>query len=1114
MASVNRSLSPSKFTHQHNLLRIRDRSAHPDQSNLFSLAVDLRRPESKKTNQGKLLKYLNQSSGKNSLNQTNAQTLRTGTTSINNTLVDLRVETGSGRSTQHQARVKIEQESGNLVGSWTDLGRHTNTNTVIKFNLRNPRLVQESPRRRQRSTRQGSRLQHSREYDTSAQQNKKSEHSILVPLSIGAGILRRSLDAQVLSQQTKQLVSSSNAEHQLSLRQHMARIMKKNEGSKSLETSRTAWMHGPGPHQRQHEQHSQPPSYGSDNCERFRIRSVNEEQRMKQKAKRPLNKETEIFKHVLAQQEGNLLLYPSSTGGGSGDIPEGDTFETDEFMESPHSRNSGPLAEFEHRGQLNLEEEPDNTLVPKVDKRWGNQNSLEMLGDFLSRPPGGRGRETSRSTKKSTKRGLSFNKIMETSEEKSSGVETGEAPGTRIKSSLHQVELPAEVYEQYPIALPSEIYIQQERDMRYQFTEFTAKYKQRLDNFLYEFFVREDGMLRCLRDGVPYLSPEQKQELDAIEANKRQQIQEVARVMFEMEELPPQELTAEAERFIDVIMGSKSKNKLLALADEEFQTVIPRLLRIEENTLKAMEGQNFKVDMRNGVSRYKNTLLPNELNEIEEFFNRTDRLLADDNDVGAIDTIVSRLEFFRKIDQEARYSLFREAILKKYDPEDFVVQQGEHGNSMFVILYGAANVLINGVHPKTKLPHKFIVASLVDGSSFGEYSLLSFPTPHYFSSTLSMDINELKSTLNPKGIKKILEVQKREHSLRKNEDVIEIERIGTLKMRTLIEERQKANFKEVVNSLKPVFVPNTRAASVQVYESAYMLEVSAELFKRSIVDKIREEMIEKIRLLSLQTYFIGHTNLNFVPIAMLMKKVDFKLGQTLIRKGETPSSLYIIKSGAVEVVNIMSRSREVNPKIYKNFIRRPLRSFNFEFSSNHGVDITTKQRLEEANRVKREQQEEDRKANMKGNTRLFVFDPVMGERTKSGFRKYYDFFVTKRLMTGDSLFTRCLHSKDISGDGNILTGVNPGIEKAKLSVIAASASVECYELKKNLIVFIPQPAKGILLSEVLKQPDHDIAIEPDTMKNIEFWDEFKEQEYISQMLEKQLTKKVDMFKKF
>lgn len=186
---------------------------------------------------------------------------------------------------------------------------------------------------------------------------------------------------------------------------------------------------------------------------------------------------------------------------------------------------------------------------------------------------------------------------------------------------------------------------------------------------------------------------------------------------------------------------------------------------------------------------------------------------------------------------------------------------------------------------------------------------------------------------------------------------------------------------------------------------------------------------------------------------------------------------------------------------------------NLEYGSELAIDIDTKHRTEEAQKKKYEAAEEDRKSRMPS-TRIFAYDPVVGERTKNGYRKYYDFFHVKRLCSGDSLFTRSLLSKNISGDGNILLDIEPGIEKARLSIIASSALVDCYELKKNLIVFIPEPAKTILLNECKRFVDHDIDISKDHLKKIESWDEFKEKEYIAQILSRQIQKQTDVYKKF
>ena len=679
--------------------------------------------------------------------------------------------------------------------------------------------------------------------------------------------------------------------------------------------------------------------------------------------------------------------------------------------------------------------------------------------------------------------------------------ETSESVDNRISETSF--------YEDYPIPLPSKMLKEEKWDFGKKPQVFLNEYKERFDHFVYEFFVRDDGMLRSIQESNTYVYQGQKVIREDLREKIRNQMFENTGVLYDSRVGGCDFDYKEFLRFQRI----PRKNKYVEFANQEYQRIVPYIEKANEAIDQYGANLKYIVDLRTNMPRFKSNLLPSELAIIDKFYNDVGCLGSKkQEELELLDDILQDLGFFRKIDKDARFRLFQGAVLRKYEPMDFVVQQGEYGNSMFIILYGSANVMINGIHPKTKLPHRFIVASLLDGSSFGEYSLLSFPTPQNTASTINQEINNLKSTLNSKGLKKILEVQKEEKRIRAELDPLDLERHGRFKMRVNFEERQASNFKKVVDELKPKFIPNTRAASIQVVESSYMLEVSADLFKAAIVDKIREEMIEKIRLLSLQSYFANHANINYVPIAMLMKKVDFKHGQTLIKKGEVPTSLLILRSGTCEVVSIMSRSREINGNILKHSIQRPLVNFSFGNGRNK-VDIRQKYKESEEERKKEEMLEEDRKVTMPS-TRLYVFDPVVGEKTKSGFRKYYDFFMVKRLSSGDSLFTRALHSKNITGDGNVMKEVDQGIEKAKLSVIAASARVECYELRMNQIVFIPQPAKSIMLEELKKFTDHDIEISHNGLKEIEAWDEYKEHEYISQLLSKQITRRNDLFKKF
>lgn len=666
-------------------------------------------------------------------------------------------------------------------------------------------------------------------------------------------------------------------------------------------------------------------------------------------------------------------------------------------------------------------------------------------------------------------------------------------------------------YENYPIALASKILKDPILDYSSNPIQFLDKYSKTLDNFIFEFFVREDGMLYSLETGQPYINETQKKIREEMKALARKEREQNAPIIFDTR-LCAGEMTFSAQNRSESVRGPG--DKYVAMAEEAFQKAFADMKETEEATSKVKEGIHFTVDMRANMPRYKNNMFPNEVQEVEEFYRKlSTNHKPSDIEVKNIGDLVKNLNFFKKIDEESRNELIIGAHLIKYEPGDFVVKQGEHGNSMFIILFGAANVMINGIHPKTKQPHKFRVASLPDGSSFGEYSLLNFPAPPMGGSTIWQSINLLKSTLNPKGIKNVLEIVRREKELAESKDEVTVELVGKAQMTQLLEERHRSNYQELLGSMRPPFIPNTRAASIQVYETSYMLEVSASLFKTAIVEKIKNEMTDKIRILSLQTFFTNHSGINFVPMAMLMKRVEYKYGQVIIRSGEIPSSLLCIKSGTVEVVSIMKRSREINTGIYSHVSRKPLRNMNFQYKMNHAIDINEKKKLELIDLEECSAYEHARRANIHSD-RLFIFDPVNEKDTTNNRMQYYDFFVSKRLFQGDALFTRSLYSKDIAGDGYLIEGKDPEIEPSRLSVVASSAKVICYELKKNLVVFIPEPTKSILLREVKKLMDHDIEVTSDAVNNMTQWDDYKEHVYINQLLLRQLNKKEDAYKKY
>lgn len=73
-----------------------------------------------------------------------------------------------------------------------------------------------------------------------------------------------------------------------------------------------------------------------------------------------------------------------------------------------------------------------------------------------------------------------------------------------------------------------------------------------------------------------------------------------------------------------------------------------------------------------------------------------------------IEQMVREMPFFIKFDLATRKLLLRNAELREYKKDDFIIRQGEIGDGMYVILYGTCNVMIRLPHPLSKQPFDFV----------------------------------------------------------------------------------------------------------------------------------------------------------------------------------------------------------------------------------------------------------------------------------------------------------------------------------------------------------------------------------------------------------------------
>ena len=66
-----------------------------------------------------------------------------------------------------------------------------------------------------------------------------------------------------------------------------------------------------------------------------------------------------------------------------------------------------------------------------------------------------------------------------------------------------------------------------------------------------------------------------------------------------------------------------------------------------------------------------------------------------------IDSLVNGILFMSKLSKSLRLEILKNANLRTYQPDEYVFKQGDPGKSMFVIIIGSVNVLVNGKNPRT-----------------------------------------------------------------------------------------------------------------------------------------------------------------------------------------------------------------------------------------------------------------------------------------------------------------------------------------------------------------------------------------------------------------------------
>lgn len=85
--------------------------------------------------------------------------------------------------------------------------------------------------------------------------------------------------------------------------------------------------------------------------------------------------------------------------------------------------------------------------------------------------------------------------------------------------------------------------------------------------------------------------------------------------------------------------------------------------------------------------------------------------------IDEIGEIIKWMPFFLRFEREARNLLIENGKLRIFKKGDFVVNQGEIGESMFIIIHGSCNVLIKKKHPTKNIMIDYVY-NLVNNQAY------------------------------------------------------------------------------------------------------------------------------------------------------------------------------------------------------------------------------------------------------------------------------------------------------------------------------------------------------------------------------------------------------------
>lgn len=322
-----------------------------------------------------------------------------------------------------------------------------------------------------------------------------------------------------------------------------------------------------------------------------------------------------------------------------------------------------------------------------------------------------------------------------------------------------------------------------------------------------------------------------------------------------------------------------------------------------------------------------------------------------------IDKIGLKLSFLQKFPQVMRESLYRCAEIETFSSGEVVFNEGDSGDSMFVIIKGSV-VISKCLEAVKKYP--IVISSLYDGRQFGDISVLS----------------------------------------------------------TISEE-------------------TTRKGTCTVTEPSTMFKIPKVEYKNLLFQYLKPELEAKANFLLKVRLFQDIELSSLYSLASNIEIRKLSLGQTILKKGQFPTGLYIVKKGHVEVVTEGLIEKKKKPSIYANVKIREKSPRPF-YTGNTSPKSPERNKSVDTNSI----------------INISVFEDSEG-------------------LVKDKILNFTLHSTEYFGgtallDGEVYSGALIKLAPSKFSFLAKSSEVEVVIITKDLLSFLQAKAENqvkVLLSK-------------------------------------------------